>query len=352
MDEGSVVGGRYRLTRLLGAGGLGRVWLAHDEVQDRDVAVKTVAFEPWSAQQWQRFERELAMASRVVHPNVLRILDAVRLDDQAALVTEYLPYPNLQQVLRDRGALDVPTAARIGVRLASALAAVNDAGIVHHDVKPANILVGGDDRVVLVDFGMAELITESGLPNRLVIGTPAYLAPERIASGGGGAAGDIWALGVTLFEAVEGRRPWAAAGPAALMDAALHAAPAAAVQAGPLAPVLERMLQKDPKGRPSAAEVARVLERIVDGLAAADHLAADAVRAGPSIRRGKSATARPGVLDRLGLQRPRRADLASSARLDLVRTLVDLEDQAREFLGELASLTDGSGEGGRHRDNA
>ena len=263
---------RYRLLEQVGRGGVAVVWRGHDERLDREVGIKQIP----------RQQREPAgvdplaearLAARVRHPNVAAVHDVIEQDRSCWLVLDYVPGRTLGQLLRDRGPLAPDVAAGLGCQVLAALQAVHAAGIVHCDVKPANLLVGDDGRVVLVDFGIAwaggdrptgtSFDTEGDADSRagpdLVVGTPAFIAPELARGERPRPAADLWSLGATLYCAVEGRPPFAVGEPASTLAAVLHDPPARSRRAGPLQPLLERLLVKDPAARPWYEEIAGLL---------------------------------------------------------------------------------------------
>jgi hypothetical protein len=248
---------------------MGAVWRARDELLNRDVAVKEIV---WPAQMTaderevarQRAVREARLAARLRHPNVVGVYDIVEEDDQASIVMELVPFRSLRDAVLDDGPMSPAHAARIGLSVLAALRAVHDAGVVHRDVKPANILLGPQGRVVLTDFGIAKAadsptLTTSGV----LLGSPSYLAPERARGGPAGAAADLWALGASLYAAVEGHPPFERDGALASLAAVVADEPATPLHAGPLRPVIEGLLRKDPDSRLDMAETERMLRRIV-----------------------------------------------------------------------------------------
>ena len=264
------VGGRYELRQLLGRGGMGSVWRGEDLLLQRPVAVKRVELpahlpEEDRATLRQRVLREARAAARVGHPRLVTIFDVVEEEGTVFLVQELVDAPTLKELVRDRGPLPPTEVARIGAQLAEGLAAAHAAGVVHRDVKPSNVMVRDDGTVKLADFGIASVsgdpqITATGV----VIGSPAYMAPEQATGDEVGAAADVWSLGATLYYAVEGAQPFGTSDTLSTLTAVVHEPPRPAVRAGGLAPVLDRLLAKDAAARPSIREVARLLEVLPD----------------------------------------------------------------------------------------
>ena len=282
----TVVAGRYRLLRQLGAGGMGKVWLAHDEMLDRHVAIKQVVLPPGlsldEAQEARsRTLREGRTAAQLNHPSVVQIYDVVHTEAQPWIVMEYVPSRSLHEVINEDGPLEPLPAARIGLAVLDALEAAHRAGILHRDVKPGNVLLAQDGRVVLTDFGLATFDGgESALTlPGLVFGSVRFVAPERARHGTSSPETDLWALGATLYAAVEGRSPYARDTAMETLAALATALPDPPRHAGPLRPVLRGLLRRNPRQRLTVDETRRLLRHVVG---------AD----------------RPGVLDRLRRRRP------------------------------------------------
>jgi serine/threonine protein kinase len=266
MTAGSVhVGDRYRLGRILGAGGMGRVWLARDEILDRDVALKEILL-PQELLDADRESlhrhtlREGRAAARLSHPGVAQVYDVFETEGRAWIVMEYVASRSLQEVLDEDGPMPPERVAEIGLAVLAALTTAHAAGVRHRDVKPANVLLATDGRVVLTDFGVAavdgeSLITSSGL----VVGSPQYMAPERVRDGETTPAGDLWSLGATLYTAVEGHGPYARPSVMETITAIVAEEPTPARRAGALGPVLDELLRKSPAERADAEETERLL---------------------------------------------------------------------------------------------
>ncbi|PKK12541.1 MAG: serine/threonine protein kinase [Thermomonospora sp. CIF 1] len=260
---------RYRLLAPVGHGGMGTVWHAHDEVLGRDVAVKEVILphgltEEERAVQYKRTFREARTAARLGHPGVVTVYDVVEEDGRPWIVMELIRARSLDQVIKQEGPLDVRRAAEIGRQMLAALHAAHEAGVLHRDVKPSNVLVTTGDRAVLTDFGIAVATGDATLTQTgLVMGSPAYIAPERARGKTAGPASDLWSLGVTLYAMLEGRSPFERPEPMASLVAVISDDPPPPPHAGPLAPVIEGLLRKDPEERMSAPEAGMLLDEIV-----------------------------------------------------------------------------------------
>ncbi|MFD4631011.1 protein kinase [Streptomyces sp. NPDC058284] len=267
-DHGQLLADRYRLTDLLGQGGMGAVWHAYDEQLGRDVAVKELRLpEHLGAEEranWiARLEREARAAARLKHPGIVTVYDRIAgADGRPWIVMELVTGGSLDDLLRQQGPLAPQHAVDIGRQVAAALSAAHQRGITHRDIKPANILIE-DGRAVLTDFGIAALEGDATLTaTGMIMGTPAFMAPEQVRGLPATAASDLWSLGATLYTAVEGRPPFAGTAPSAVLVAVVTEEPAPAVQAGPLAPVLEGLLRKEPAGRLTVQQLQAQLDQV------------------------------------------------------------------------------------------
>jgi tRNA A-37 threonylcarbamoyl transferase component Bud32 len=263
---GHVVGDRYRLQDQIGRGAMGTVWQARDELLDRDVAVKELVVSPAlgpadRTSLYERTLREAKTAARLSHPGVVTVYDVVEEDGRPWIIMELVRARSLEQVLAQDGPLPPAEAAGIGEQLISALAAAHASGVLHRDVKPSNVLLCPDGRAVLTDFGIATVEGDSQLTQTgMVMGTPAFTAPERIRGQPAAPASDFWSLGATLYAAVQGRGPYQErGGPMTTMNAVIHEDAPAAPAAGQLAPVIAALMHRDPAARPDADAAARML---------------------------------------------------------------------------------------------
>lgn len=269
VDEGRLVAGRYRLVERIGQGGMGTVWRARDELLGRQVAVKRLHVSPQLdedelATRYERTTREAQAAARINHPNVVSVHDVVDDAGMPCIVMEYVPSTTLGDAIKEAARIDSSVepreAARIGRGMVAALRAAHSAGVLHRDVKPGNVLLGEDGRIVLTDFGIAVASGTSTLTKTgELVGSIDYLAPERVKGGTPGPASDLWALGATLYQAVEGRSPFR-------KPTAVETAYAIAMDpfepprnAGTLAPLIEALLAKEPAERPTAEVVEQAL---------------------------------------------------------------------------------------------
>src|SRR6478609_10206555 len=261
------VGNRYRLEEQIGVGAMGVVWRATDELLNRTVAVKELlAVAPGASteaieESRQRILREGRIGARLQHAHVISMFDVVVHDDRPWLVMEYLPSDSLATVVRSKGPLLPVQVAAIGRDVADGLAAAHVAGVVHRDVKPGNVLIGTDGRVKLTDFGVSRAVDDVQLTRTgLIAGTPAFLSPEVARGKEPTAASDVFALGATLYAAVEGRPPFGLDDNAyALLHKVATSDPEPPRRAGALTGVLMRLLSVDPEDRPSAAQARDLL---------------------------------------------------------------------------------------------
>ncbi|MFG2825283.1 protein kinase [Kitasatospora sp. NPDC048365] len=284
MDTGGpadrLIDGRFELLQRLGGGGMGVVWKARDTALHREVALKEVrppdpavlAADPAAAHELrERVLREARALARLQHPNVATIHHIVDTPDlpHPWLVMELVPGGSLADRIAD-GPLKAAEAARIGRGVLAALRAAHAAGIQHRDVKPGNVLLRLDGTPVLTDFGIAAMTETSSLTaTGALIGSPEYIAPERIRGNEGDPASDLWSLGMTLYVAVEGHHPLRRATTFATLAAVLDEPLPPPIHAGPLGPVLARMLGRDPATRPDGAELDRLLAAAEQGPAIA-----------------------------------------------------------------------------------
>ncbi|WP_448320448.1 serine/threonine-protein kinase, partial [Streptomyces sp. CO7] len=234
---------------------MGTVWRARDEVLRREVAVKEVRApaglpDDEVSRLYARLEREAWAAARVSHRSVVTVYDVVTDGGRPWIVMELVRGLSLSDVLEAEGALTPARAAAIGADVLAALRAAHEVGVLHRDVKPANVLIGNDGRVVLTDFGIATLAGDTALTRTgEVIGSPEYLAPERALGRPSGPEADLWSLGVLLYAAVEGSSPFRQDTPLTTLRAVVDEPPAPPRWAGPLAVVIDGLLRKDPAAR-------------------------------------------------------------------------------------------------------
>ncbi|MET9514270.1 serine/threonine-protein kinase [Streptomyces sp. NPDC002994] len=275
--ENERLAGRYRVVEQLGRGGMGVVWRAVDEVLGREVAVKELrTYNDSSGPELDglriRMQREARAAARVRHPGVIAVHDVTEHNGRPVIVMELVDGPSLDDVLSERGLLDPREAASIGARVLEALGAAHAVGVLHRDVKPGNVLLDRTSgRVVLTDFGIAAMddpgdgstthLTRSGE----LVGSLDYLAPERAQGQEPGPASDVWALGATLYAAVEGGSPFRRTSTWSTLTAIVQDPLPEPRRAGPLGPVLQQLMSKDPAQRPDAQEAARLLAAVAAG---------------------------------------------------------------------------------------
>jgi hypothetical protein len=262
-EIGDRVDGRYRIERRLGGGGMAEVFLAHDERLGRDIALK--AFRGADATDRHRFVREGRVLAQLEHPNLVRVLDASDADEDPYLTLELVDGASLADVLR-REPFDADRTEQLAREMSSALAYVHSQGIVHRDVKPANILIADQGRAKLTDFGIAHLVdaTRHTAP-ATAIGTAAYIAPEQLdGSGEVGPAADVYSLGLVLLECLTGTRAFAGTASEAAL-ARLARDPEIPEELDPRwRSLIASMTARDPRDRPTAVAVGDRLQDVDD----------------------------------------------------------------------------------------
>ena len=267
------VANRYVLKEVLGRGGMGVVWRASDALLQREVAVKEIEFPATPGIQGldvvkERAIREARNAAALSHSNVVAVYDAIHDDGRAYIVMEFVEAPTLATVIERDGPLSPTRAASIAIDILDALATAHDAGIVHRDVKPANVMVPQGGCAKLADFGIATVVDDPKLTSTgMVLGSPQFMAPEQARGARSEAEADLWALGAMLYYMVEGEFPFDRGEPIPTLAAVVHEPPRPPRRAGPLEPLLVDLLQKDPAARPSAHQIRAVLADVATGKA-------------------------------------------------------------------------------------
>ncbi|MFF0015799.1 protein kinase [Streptomyces sp. NPDC005374] len=280
-DEERLIAGRYRVLERVGRGGMGTVWRAHDTVLGRHVAVKRLHPQPHLSEGelatlFERTRREARSAARISHPNVVVVHDVVDDEGLPTIVMEYVPSTTLADLIQAHGPVPPEEAARIGLGVLAALRAAHRAGVLHRDVKPANVLLTEDDRVVLTDFGIAQASDTSTLTvTGQLVGSVDFIAPERLAGARPGPEADLWALGATLFQAVDGHSPFLRDSVTETMYAIALGPVPEVRKAGPLTPLIQGLIASKPDERLSAEEA----ESLLRTAAAEGHSSA----AGPAV---------------------------------------------------------------------
>ncbi|WP_189782419.1 serine/threonine-protein kinase [Streptomyces capitiformicae] len=269
--QGLLLAERYRLVDTIGSGGMGRVWRAHDVVLHRAVAVKELTAALYVSENertvlLKRTRAEARAAARINHSAVVTVHDVLEHDNRPWIVMELVEGVSLADAVREQGRVEPREAARIGMWVLRALRAAHGAGVLHRDVKPGNVLLAEDGRVMLTDFGIAQVegdttITRTGE----IVGSVDYIAPERVRGQEPGHASDLWSLGATLYTAVEGKSPFRRTTPLTTMQAVVSEEVAEPVAAGPLGPVITALLCKDPAVRPGAEEAEQMLAEAAEG---------------------------------------------------------------------------------------
>lgn len=261
---------RYELRAEVGRGGMGRVWKAHDTRLNRTVAVKEILLGPGldeddRTRMAARARREAQATAMGQHPNIVTVHDILEDDGRPWIVMEFLEGESLHRIVRDQGPLGPEHTATWGLSLLDALGTAHAQGITHRDVKPENVMVTDSGRVVLTDFGIATIADTAAVTQTAgVMGSPAYLAPERLASSPASPAGDLWSLGATLYQAATGVSPFQREGIPATLHAVLNSEPPG-VLPGPLGRAIQGMLVKDPARRLDEAGCRALLEAAAQG---------------------------------------------------------------------------------------
>ncbi|MFD7058191.1 serine/threonine-protein kinase [Streptomyces sp. NPDC059906] len=269
--QGRLVAGRYRLGEAIGSGGMGRVWRAHDEVLHRTVAIKELTAALYVSESDQaillaRTRGEARAAARINHSAVVTVHDVLEHDGRPWIVMELVEGRSLADAVKEEERVDPREAARIGLWVLRALRAAHTAGVLHRDVKPGNVLLADDGRVLLTDFGIAQIEGDSTITRTgEVVGSVDYLAPERVRGHDPGPSSDLWALGATLYTAVEGRSPFRRTSPLTTMQAVVEEEATEPRYAGALAPVISALLCKDPAERPDVTEAEHLLAQAAEG---------------------------------------------------------------------------------------
>ena len=348
---GRLLARRYRLLTDVGHGGMGTVWHAHDEILGRDVAVKEVILPRGLSEEerevhHKRTFREARTAARLAHPSVVTVFDVVEEDGRPWIIMELIQAPSLDEVIKDEGRLSPLRAAQIGRQMLGALHTAHEAGVLHRDVKPSNVLVAAGDRVVLTDFGIATAAGDATLTQTgLVMGSPAYIAPERARGRTAGPASDLWSLGITLYAMVEGgSSPYERSEPMASLIAVISEDPEPPEHAGPLRPVIDGLLHKDPDQRMTALDAAALLDQIVRDAAPtrqhtlpmAEVAEAEAEAAAPGIA---EAPEQPAPAEPAEPEEPEKYERSEPARVVPVvppapETRDDMPDQAEPDAGD------------------
>ncbi|MFE0040039.1 serine/threonine-protein kinase [Streptomyces sp. NPDC059015] len=354
-DGETRVAGRYRLLDRLGEGGMGVVWRARDELLGREVAVKEVRAPAGLGtaevrRLYTRLEREGWAAARVSHRNVVTVYDVATQDGRPWIVMELVRGLSLSDALAAEGPMVVERAARVGAEVLAALRAAHGAGVLHRDVKPGNVLLANDGRVVLTDFGIASVEGTSGLTmTGELVGSPEFLAPERALGRTPGPASDLWSLGVLLYAAVEGRSPFRRDTALGTLRAVVEEEPPERRRAGALGPVIAGLLRKEPEERMSAPEAERLLRVVgAGGTPRTGSPAGPGPHAPPVASTApRTAVARPGTAGPptgTPVGRPRRAAVVLAA--GIAALLLSLGGLTYALLNDGSASGNGSGSDG------
>ncbi|MER6357731.1 serine/threonine-protein kinase, partial [Streptomyces sp. NPDC001634] len=279
-----LLAGRYRLGDVLGRGGMGTVWRAKDETLGRTVAVKELRF-PSSIDEDEkrrlitRTLREAKAIARIRNNGAVTVFDVVHEDDRPWIVMELIEGKSLAEVIREDGLLEPKRAAEVGLAILDVLRAAHREGILHRDVKPSNVLIAEDGRVVLTDFGIAQVegdpsITSTGM----LVGAPSYISPERARGHKPGPAADLWSLGGLLYAAVEGVPPYDKGSAIATLTAVMTEPVGEPKNAGPLKNVIFGLLAKDPQQRLADDSARAMLNEVIHAPDPKEEVPADATR--------------------------------------------------------------------------
>ncbi|QQM41330.1 serine/threonine protein kinase [Streptomyces liliifuscus] len=269
-DNVRVIAGRYRLEARLGRGGMGVVWRATDLLLGRQVAVKELVLDTSLSAEESRLQRERALRearaiAQLRDPHIIVVHDVVEQDERPCIVMELIEGGSLAERISRSGPVDAAEAARMGIDLLGALRRAHGAGVLHRDLKPANVLLTGDGRVVLTDFGIAQVagsttLTESGS----FVGSPEYTAPERMSGVRTGPESDLWSLGALLCTALSGESPFRRDSLGGILHAVVVDEIRPPAAAAPLLPVVRGLLERDPERRLDAVEAERLLRAFLD----------------------------------------------------------------------------------------
>jgi len=268
---GRRIAGRYELREQLGEGGMGIIWQAEDLVLGRQVAIKEIELPPAVSDKQRAFlrarvSREARAAARLNHPGAVIVFAVTSENGQDYIIMELVDAPTLSEVVREHGPLAPAEVAELGLGVLATLNAAHEAGIVHRDVKPSNVMVRRDGTTKLADFGVASLRGDPKLTaTGMVMGSPPYMAPEQVKGEESGAPADLWALGATLYFAVEGVPPYGPGPQFQVLDAVIHKPPRHGKRLGPLTPVISALLDKDPTRRPAPDDLRAMLRQVAAG---------------------------------------------------------------------------------------
>ena len=271
MNPSRVIGGRYVVLGELGRGGMGVVWRAEDRVIGRQVAVKELRLPAGlSDEEHRQFRdrllREARTAGRLNHPGIVTVHDVVTDEGVDHIVMELIEAETLTDVVSRRGPLDERSATEVARQVLAALRRAHSGGVVHRDVKPSNVMLGNDGRVTLTDFGIAQAADDPRLTTTgLLVGSPGYMAPERLEGADAAPPADLWALGATLYYAVEGTGPFNRETTPQTIYAVMNEDPPPPRATGPLAAVIAGLLIRNPAARLTAEQAEVMLTRPADG---------------------------------------------------------------------------------------
>ncbi|MHC4801453.1 MAG: protein kinase domain-containing protein, partial [Planctomycetota bacterium] len=282
---------QYTVERELGRGGMGVVYLAHDPKLDRRVAIKVLSPEWATGELLRRFEQEARTAAQLNHPNVATVYELGEVEETCYIAMEFVEGRTLREILLRPEPLPLDEVLSMAIQMAEGLAAAHEGRIVHHDLKPRNVMLTSSGRIKILDFGIARSFDRDTLVagKRMVLGTPGYMSPEQIAGEPADARSDVFSFGVVLYEMVAGEPPFLGDSEADVVTATVRGSPRPVQEVNPSAPpglarIISRCLSQDREARySSSAEVLAELRRVAQTIGAAESRAVPSVAVLPFV---------------------------------------------------------------------